>query len=608
MPSRRPLADFRVRERLAAVPHTTRRFACRSVVALSPDARVTAFISDRGAGTFEAFTIPARGGEPAPALALAGGALRSLCWSASGELVGAADRGGTERHQLYVRHPDGPVAPLSVDPDGKVQRLLSWNASSPNGRYVAFSSNARAAADMDVVVAPTAGGDERVLIAAPAWHVVGGWSPDGRELLVMRVLDNTTQDLLVVDTWTGVAREVTTHREDVQHVPAGWLSDGRVVEITDDGSEHLYLAALDPRTGARERIDSPDWDVELAVSSADGAVQAWSVNDDGYSKLRWRREGPIREHDLAGVCGDLVVSADGGVVAYTRQAAREPWEIWTLDTRSGENRMVLTTTRGVPPDELVEPELVRIPAADGPIPCFVYWPRRTDGPVPAVLVPHGGPEGQSRPILTPDDLALVQRGVALVVPNIHGSTGYGRAWQVAIHKDWGGIDLRDLRAVTEWMRAQARFDRRRLAVVGGSYGGFAALTCVTQMPDVWRCAVDVFGVANLVTMLENAQPNWRRFLDRWIGKLPEDRDRLVARSPITYVDRIRCPLLVLQGENDPRVPKLESDQVVERLRALGRQVEYVVYPDEGHGFTKRANQDDALERILAFLTRELLES
>src|SRR5207244_4022655 len=256
-------------------------------------------------------------------------------------------------------------------------------------------------------------------------HVVGGWSPDGRELLVMRVLDNTTQDLLVVDTWTGVAREVTTHREDVQHVPAGWLSDGRVVEITDDGSEHLYLAALDPRTGARERIDSPDWDVELAVSSADGAVQAWSVNDDGYSKLRWRREGPIREHD----------------------------------------------------------------PADGPIPCFVYWPRHTDGPVPAVLVPHGGPEGQSRPILTPDDLALVQRGVALVVPNIHGSTGYGRAWQVAIHKDWGGIDLRDLRAVTEWMRAQARFDRRRLAVVGGSYGGFAALTCGTQVPDVWRCPV-----------------------------------------------------------------------------------------------------------------------
>ena len=203
-------------------------------------------------------------------------------------------------------------------------------------------------------------------------------------------------------------------------------------------------------------------------------------------------------------------------------------------------------------------------------------------------------------------MALLQRGIALVVPNIHGSTGYGRAWQAAIHKDWGGIDLRDLRAVTEWMRTRPDFDPDRLAVYGGSYGGFATLTCVTQLPEIWRCAVDVFGVANLVTMLENSQPNWRRFLDRWIGKLPDDREKLVARSPITYVDRIRCPMLVLQGENDPRVPREESDQVVERLRALGRRVEYVVYPDEGHGFTKRKNMDDANERVVAFLTKELL--
>src|SRR5438552_9830450 len=203
----RPLADFRPRERLAAVPHTTRRFACRSVLALSPDARALAFVSDQGSGTFEAWTAPRAGGAPSRALSLEGGAVRSLCWTASGELVGAADRGGTELHQLYVRHPDGPVAPLSVDPQSKVQRLLSWNAASPDGRTVAFSSNARATTDMDIVLAATAGGGERILLAAPAWHVVGGWSPQGDALLVMRVLDNTTQDLLVVDVASGSARE-----------------------------------------------------------------------------------------------------------------------------------------------------------------------------------------------------------------------------------------------------------------------------------------------------------------------------------------------------------------------------------------------------------------
>jgi dipeptidyl aminopeptidase/acylaminoacyl peptidase len=594
------------------VPHTTRRFACRSALALSPDARTLAVVSDQGAGTYEAWTLPATGGAAQRAVTVPEHAVRSLCWSASGELLAAADRGGTELHQLYVRHPDGPVAPVSVDPAGKVQRLLSWNAASPDGRRVAFSSNARTATDMDIVIADLDTGSERQLITGAAWHVAGGWSPDATRLLVMRVLDNTTQELLVVDPVTGEAREITPHVEDVQHIPAGWLSDGRVLEITDLDSDHLWLAALDPASGRRDVVDHPKWDVELAASSIDGRVQIWSVNEDGYSRLRWRQEGgPTRERDLHGVCEDLVLSADGTRAAFSRISSTEPWQVWTLDITSGDARVALTTTFGVSAGELVEPELIRIPAADGDIPCFVYRPRDARGPVPAVLYPHGGPEGQSRPAFSAHLThlaALVHNGIALVVPNIHGSTGYGRAWQVAIHKDWGGIDLRDLRAVSQWMTKQADFDQKRLAVYGGSYGGFATLMCVTRIPDLWRCAVDVFGVANLITMLENAQPNWRRFLARWIGDAERDREKLVERSPITHIENVRCPMLILQGENDPRVPQEESDQVVERLRALGRRVEYVVYPGEGHGFTKRANAEDAYSRIVKFLTRELLET
>jgi dipeptidyl aminopeptidase/acylaminoacyl peptidase len=569
-------------------------------------------VSDQGAGTYEAWTLPATGGTAQRAVTVSEHAVRSLCWSASGELLAAADRGGTELHQLYVRHPDGPVAPVSVDPTGKVQRLLSWNAASPDGRRVAFSSNARTATDMDIVIADLDTGSERQLITGAAWHVAGGWSPDGTRLLVMRVLDNTTQELLVLDPLTGEAREVTPHEENVQHIPAGWLSDGRVLEITDQDSDHLWLAAFDPASGRRDVVDHPTWDVELAASSIDGRVQIWSVNEDGYSRLRWRQVGgPIRERDLHGVCEDLVLSADGGRAAFARISATEPWQVWTLDIATGDARVALTTTFGVPAGELVEPQLIRIPAPDGDIPCFVYRPRGASGPVPAVLYPHGGPEGQSRPAFSAHLThlaALVHNGMALVVPNIHGSTGYGRAWQVAIHKDWGGIDLRDLRAVAEWMTKQADFDQKRLAVYGGSYGGFATLMCVTRIADLWRCAVDVFGVANLITMIENAQPNWRRFLARWIGDVERDREKLIERSPITHIENVRCPMLILQGENDPRVPQEESDQVVERLRALGRRVEYVVYPGEGHGFTKRANAEDAYSRIVKFLTRELLET
>jgi len=608
----RPLSDFHPRERLASVPHTTRRFACRSALALSPDGRTLAVVSDQGAGTYEAWTLPATGGSAQRAVTVSEHAVRSLCWSASGELLAAADRGGTELHQLYVRHPDGPVAAVSVDPAGRVQRLLSWNAASPDGRRVAFSSNARTATDMDIVVADLDTGSERQLVTGAAWHVAGGWSPDGAHLLVMRVLDNTNQELLMVDWRTGEARDITRHEDDVQHIPAGWLGDGRVLEITDQDSEHLWLAALDPQNGRRDTVDHPKWDVELAVSSADGRAQIWSVNEDGYSRLRWRQDGrKVQERDLRGVCEDLVLSADGTRAAFARVSATEPWQVWTLDVATGDARVALTSTFGVPSTELVEPELLRIPAADGDIPCFVYRPHGARGPVPAVLYPHGGPEGQSRPAFAAHLThlaAIVHRGMALVVPNIHGSTGYGRAWQVAIHKDWGGIDLRDLRAVSDWMTKQRDFDQKRLAVYGGSYGGFATLMCVTRIPELWRCAVDVFGVANLITMLESAQPNWRRFLARWIGDVERDREKLVERSPITHIENVRCPMLILQGENDPRVPKEESDQVVERLRGLGRRVEYVVYPGEGHGFTNRANAEDAYGRIVDFLTKELVGS
>jgi len=244
----RPLSDFHPRERLASVPHTTRRFACRSALALSPDARTLAVISDQGAGTYEAWSLPATGGMPQRAITVERAAVRSLCWSASGELVAAADRGGTELHQIYARHPDGPTLQLSVDPAGKVQRLLSWNAASPDGAFVAFSSNARAATDMDIVIADGAARTERPLLTGAFWHVVGGWSPDGTALLVMRVLDNTTQDLLIVDPRTGDAREITRHAEDVSHIPAGWLADGRALAITYEGSDQLWLGALDVAT------------------------------------------------------------------------------------------------------------------------------------------------------------------------------------------------------------------------------------------------------------------------------------------------------------------------------------------------------------------------
>ncbi len=604
----RPLSDFIPTEQIRQMAHTTRRYCGPSALAFAPDGRTLAYVSDRS-GTYCAWTIPVAGGQPALALAVEGGAVRSLCWPASGDLIAAVDRGGTERWQLYVTRSDERIEPLAVSEGDDVQHLLSWNAASPDGRWLAISSNARDRADVDLVVIDTKTRAQRALLTGPSWHVAGGWSPDGRSLLVMRVNDNADQTLLCVDVRTGESREITAHDGDVQNVPAGWDRDGHALGMSDAGREHLALVALDGN-GERTTIDGPEWDVELAVSSADGRVQVWSVNADGYSTLRWRRDGKtLSERALEGACEDLIVSADGSLAAFVRQSPVEPSQIWILDTRTGDARALVATRTPIEPGELVQPELMRIAGTAGPIPAFIYYPKGARGPVPAVLYPHGGPEAQSRPAynhVLGALQALVHRGIAVVVPNIHGSTGYGRSWQTAIHRDWGGIDLRDLRAVADWMAAEPGFDPKRLGVYGGSYGGFATLLCVTQIPERWRCAVDLFGVANLVTMIETNQPNWQRFLRRWIGDLETDRAKLAARSPITHLENVRCPMLVLQGANDPRVPKSESDQVVERLRAGGQRVEYVVFPDEGHGFTKRKNQDAAYEKIVDFLTTELL--
>ena len=584
--------------------HTSRRYSGPAPLALSPDGATLAFVSPKdGPGVVR--EIPVLGGELRTAIAIEGAAVHGLCWSGSGDLYFTADRGGTERWQVYVRRSDGRVEDVAVSEGERVQYHLSHAAASPDGRSLAISTNARAPEDVDIEIIDAETKRGRLMISGPAWQVAGSWSPDGRWLSVMRVAQNTDQDLLALDAASGEVIEVTTHEGEMQNVPAGWLADGRLLAITDHDSEFLHLEAIDLHSGTREVYDQPDWGVELAATSADGRGVAWSVNEDGYSRLRWRFDGgPTGERETDGSIGDMVVEPGGRRGAYTLWPVNGPEEIRILDLVTGEDRVLL---RGDPiPAYPPRPQTIRIPGTEGAIPAYVWRPAGVSGPVPALLVIHGGPEGQAPPRLQPLLANLFEQGVAVVVPNIHGSTGYGKAWQTRIHRDWGGIDLADFRSIAEWMRADPGFDPKRLGVWGGSYGGFATLTCVTRLPEYWCCAVDVFGPSNLVTTLENDPPNWKRWNRLWIGNLETDREDLIARSPITYVENVRCPLLVFQGDNDPRVPREESDQVVARLRALGRPVDYVLFEGEGHGISGRDSLRNMQTRTLEFLEQHLL--
>jgi dipeptidyl aminopeptidase/acylaminoacyl peptidase len=201
---------------------------------------------------------------------------------------------------------------------------------------------------------------------------------------------------------------------------------------------------------------------------------------------------------------------------------------------------------------------------------------------------------------------LLSRGIAILAPNVRGSTGYGKSYQKLIHRDWGGDELKDFEAAVQYLHAQPWVNRERIGVFGGSFGGFATLSCVTRLPDYWAAAVDVVGPSNLVTFAKAVPPTWRRMMADMVGDPETEVDFLMERSPITYVDRVKTPLFIIQGANDPRVVQAESDQMVERLRERGIEVRYDIYEDEGHGFTKRENELRAWRDMAGFFEQYLL--
>lgn len=201
---------------------------------------------------------------------------------------------------------------------------------------------------------------------------------------------------------------------------------------------------------------------------------------------------------------------------------------------------------------------------------------------------------------------LLGHGIAVLAPNVRGSTGYGKSYQTRIFQDWGGVDLADFADAVAYLHGEQWVDPSRIGVFGASYGGFGVLSCLSRLPELnWAAGVDFYGPSNLVTLAKASPPTWRKLVEAMFGDPDADADRLMARSPVTYADRIRAPLMVVQGANDPRVPRAESEQVVERLRALGVEVQYELFPDEGHGFTKRENQAKAFSTAGEFLVRHL---
>ncbi len=530
----------------------------------------------------------------------------------------SADKNGDEYYQIFRLWFDRGVTETITDAP-TVQHFLAPGAIlASNGEFL-YADNGRTAAEVDVVVHNLRSGKtSRPFPTGNIW-AVPRFDPARRRIAAVQFISNQEQHTHILDRRRGSTEEILPHSGDGSVVPIDFTRDGRgIFLLSDVDAEFKRLLLHFPSTGKTHVLAAHQGDIEQVSHAPRSRTLAYAVNLGGYHEVyagraggRFRRvaipEGAVPP-GIWGVQFDL--SPNGRFAATLWGNGTAPPEILWIPLAGGSPRYVTDgMVGGVPGAPLAPPRLVRIEGPGGrTIPAWYYIPKpRPKGPVAAVLSIHGGPNMQERPAWSSSGLYqfLNSRGIAVLAPNVRGSSGYGRAYEEEIHRDWGGGDLEDFRACAEWLKHRPEIDAGRLAVFGGSFGGFASLSCLTRLPEYWKVGVDIFGPSNLVTFLRTIPPSWKKGFDIMLGDPDRDRDFLLSRSPITYLDHLRADLLVIQGGKDPRVVKAESDQLVERLRAAGRNVDYVVFEDEGHGFSRHENTLKAYTRVASFLVEHL---
>ncbi|HEV2456778.1 MAG TPA: S9 family peptidase [Ktedonobacterales bacterium] len=586
-------------------------------LAFSPDGHQIAYITNT-TGQFNIWRQAVTGGWPWQVSTFDRETPRQVLWSGDGDLIGQADTNGSEQYQIFsIPAAGGLVGYFTSRPD--VQYEVQPEALAPDGRSLAYSGNDREPTDSDVLIRDLRTGETRRVLANGRYNLAANWSPDGRYLAVVDVRSNTDLHLWLLDAATGEAREALPHEDECFLVPGPWLPDSSgFYVVSDRGRDFKGVARYSLASDEMRWVITHEWDVEAVELGHDGRRLVWAQNESGRSQLYVRDDGgpALRVAGLPlGVIEQMRLTPDGRMLAVRINSATAPAEVYVLTlgplgTQGAPRlrRLTYGMLGGLAPEDLIGPELVSYPTFDGrQIPAWLYRPRGASQlePAPVVLSIHGGPEAQERVEYRAFYQYLLARGIGILAPNIRGSTGYGTSYQKLIHRDWGGAELKDIEAAAHYLQALPWVRADRIGVYGGSFGGFATLSAVTRLPDYWAAAVDIVGPSNLLTFVRSVPPTWRRLMAAWVGDPDADADLLRERSPITYVDNVKAPLLMLQGANDPRVVKAESDQMVERLRQMGREVEYEVFEDEGHGFVKSTNRLRGFWLAAEFFERHL---
>ena len=616
-----------------------------SAPTFSPDGNQVAYLTNV-TGTTQVWVVPATGGTPKQITNYEDniGFVRWL-QDGSGLIFGKA-RGGDENTQLFFMKADGTgVRALTDDPSVR----NNFADVSSDGKTIYYASNKRNRTFFDVYRMDIASGQEDLLYRHDGNVSIAAVNDFGTRFVLSRdgIEKSLDNDLFLVDARTKKEIHLTPHNDASEFGDVQFLADS-ILFTSNDKREFQGLmqirkknAAIDDWSDSNREtavIDDAQWDVGGVAMTDNASMIAYTINRDGFSELYLRRietggkplisavaaKAQMIKLPAQGIVGGQRFSRDQTKLAFSFSSATQNSDIWVYDlTRKKLTQLTNSDRAGIDTRSFIRPNLIKFNSFDGrEIPAWYYVPAagpatatvkpgRSDkrivkfdsSPKPVIVSVHGGPEGQERPGFNGLYQYYLSRGYAVLAPNVRGSTGYGKTYTHLDDVEKREDSVKDLAAAVEWLKTSGSADPKRIAVMGGSYGGYMTMAAITLYPDLWAAAVGTVAITNWETFLQNTSGYRRRQREVEYGRLDKDIDFLRRISPIRKIDQVKTPLFVISGKNDPRVPYTEGEQMVAGLKKRGANVEYKLYDDEGHGISKLKNRIDLYPRVADFLDK-----
>ncbi|MFL5417340.1 MAG: alpha/beta fold hydrolase [Myxococcales bacterium] len=568
--------------------------------------------SSNESGVFNAYSVPVTGGKAVALTSSKDTTYAVSYFPKDDRILYTRDSGGDEQNHLYLRNLDGSEKDLTP---GKLKaRFFSW-ARDLSAFYV--ETNERDPKFFDFYRYDAKTLERKLLFQNPGGYDIADITDDEKWIALAKTQTTTDSDIYLANVATKELKHITPHKGEVSNRADGFdPANAALFFRTDEGGEFAFVRKYVLATGKFEDVEKASWDVMYTTFSWNGKYRVTAINDDGRTVVHLRDGKTDKEIALPKMPeGDITsvsFSRSERLMSFYASSDRSPSNLYVLDFPTGKvTRLTDTLSKEIDPEDLVASEVVRFKSFDGmAVPNIYYKPldASPEHKAPALVWVHGGPGGQTRKGYSALIQYLVNHGYVVLGINNRGSSGYGKTFFTADDQKHGREPLWDCVEAKKWLSAQPYVDGKKIGIIGGSYGGYMVLAALAFQPEVFDVGVDIFGVSNWLRTLQSIPPYWESFrlaLYKEIGDPVKDEAMLKANSPLFHADKIRRPLLVLQGQNDPRVIKPESDEIVDAVKKNHVPVEYVVFPDEGHGFTKKANEVRAYSTTLEFLDKYL---